>query len=144
MSDEPIDLPKELDEANARLPIVLPDRDQPLEMQMRVIALTIAGRYVGDTSVKEGGLYQALKLDNKLGQPVSVEHVIRAALVFERYLWGEWSKGIVENAINATLPEAADAIEKELRKRGLSPELGEAFKDEPPIRPSAGSGEPEP
>jgi len=124
MSDQPIDVHKELTEANARLPINV-DREMPLDVSLRTIALTIAQRHVGDTCIKEGNLYQQVKMDNKLGDPVSVEHVIRAALVFERYLWGEWSKGIAENALENVSTEVADALEQ-------------AFKDTEPTRPSSG------
>lgn len=116
MSDRPIDIQQELDEANARLPVVLPDNPMPAPFAIRSLALTIAQRHVGDTTIKEGNLYQQVKMDNKLGGPVSVEDVIRAALVFERYLWGEWSRGIAENALEATLTEVADAVEREFMK----------------------------
>jgi hypothetical protein len=108
-----IDVQKELAEANARLPVDLTDGTAPLAMQMRVIALTIAQRHVGDSCIKEGGLYNALKMDGQSTHIVSTDDVIRASLVFERYLWGEWSKGIAENAINTVLTEAADVIERE-------------------------------
>lgn len=130
-----IDVENELADANERLPVALPDHELPLELQMRSIALTVAARFVADTTVHEGALYQQLKMDNKLGNPVSIEHAIRAALVFERYLWGEFSRGLVENAIAATSKEAADAIEAELEKRIMA-EFGP--EGEPPIRPHGG------
>lgn len=134
MSD--IDVPKELAEAQARLPVVLPDREMPLELQIRSIALTIAQRHCGDRTVHEGQLYQQLKMDNKLEGPLTVNHVIHAALVFERYLWGEWSKGIAENAIRTVTTEAADVLEEEWGKRlkRVADNL-----DEPPTRPSSGA-----
>lgn len=130
------EIEQELAEANARLPVALPDRGMPLDIQMRSIALAIAQRHVGDTCIKEGNLYQQIKMDNKLGRPVSVEDVLKTALVFERYLWGEFSKGIAENALGATATAAADAIEKELEARARAVE--EEFKDEPPTRPHGG------
>jgi hypothetical protein len=130
-----IDVEQEIAEANARLPVALPDRPMPLDIQLRSIALAVAQRHVGDTCVKEGGLYQQLKIDNKLGDVVSVDQVLRTALVFERYLWGEFSKGIAENAIAAISTAAADAIEKEFEARSA---VDEEFKDEPPIRPHSG------
>lgn len=129
-----IDVEKELADANVKLPVVLPDTAMPLDFTIRSMALTIAARYVADTCVKEGGLYQQLKMDNRLGHNVSLDDVIKAALVMERYLWGEWSKGIAENAIEATATAAADAIERELGRREAA--LGE--DDDPPIRPAAG------
>lgn len=127
-----INIEQELDEANARLPIVLPDQPLPLDMQMRTIALTVAQRHVGDTVVREGNLYQQLKMDDKLGGVVTETDVVRCALVFERYLWGEWSKGIAANALEATMTDAADAIEEQFRKK-----RDEASGDEP-TRPSSG------
>lgn len=112
-----IDVKSELADANAKLPLALPDSPVPLDFQIRSIALTLAQRHIGDTCVKEGALYQQLKMDNKLGHTVSVDDVVRAALVFERYLWGQWSKGIAENAIEATTTDLADAIERELQKK---------------------------
>lgn len=130
-----IDVEKEIAEANARLPVALPDTPMPLEIQIRSVALAVAQRHCGDTVVSEGALYQQLKMDNKLGDVMTVEHVVRAALVFERFLWGEWSKGIAENALESTLTDAADAIEREFEARKDRPNDGEG---EPPIRPHAG------
>lgn len=122
-----IDIKQEIDEATARLPVALPDTPMALEMQIRCTALLIAQRHVGDTCVKEGSLYQQLKMDNKLGGTVSVDDVIKAALIMERYLWGEWSKGIAENALAATETMIADVIEEEFEKQRNIP-------DEPPTR----------
>ena len=112
-----IDIKTEIDEANARMPVAFPDHPMSLDMQIRCTALLIAQRHVGDTCIKEGGLYQQLKMDNKLGGSVSIDDVIKAALVMERYLWGEWSKGIAENALASVETEIADAIEDALDKR---------------------------
>lgn len=107
-----MDIQKEIDEAKERLPVALPDTPMAIDYQLRCTALLIAQRHVGETCVKDGSLYTQLKMDNKLGQPVSTDDVIKAALVFERYLWGEWSKGIAENAINAVSTEIADGLEE--------------------------------
>lgn len=115
MNDEPLNVAEEVADAKARLPINLTDQPMPLEMSIRAIALTLAQRHVGDTVVSDGGLYQQLKLDNKGIRAVSVQDVVNSALVFERYLWGEWSKGIAEHALEQTLTEAGDAIERELK-----------------------------
>jgi hypothetical protein len=132
-----IDVEKELNDAQQRLPVLIPDGPMPLDIQMRSIALTVAARFCADTTVKEGGLYQQLKMDNKLGNTISVEHVLKAALTFERYLWGEWSRGIAEHAVEQTSTEAADAVEaafkEKLKERGV--EIEAEFRDEPPIRP---------
>lgn len=119
-----IDVQKELDAANAQLPVVLADHPMPLDIQIRSIALTLAQRHVGDTCVKEGALYQQLKMDNKLGNCVSIEDVIKAALVFERYLYGEWSKGIAEHAIEKASTEIADAIERKFEDVESDPTRG--------------------
>jgi len=118
-----MDIQKEIDEANKHLPVIMPDIPMPFDTQIRIMALSIAQRHCGDTCVKEGALYQQLKMDNKLGERLSVNHVLNAALAFERYLWGEWSKGIAENAINSTSTQIADALE-------------ERFKDGPEKDPS--------
>lgn len=111
-----IDIAQEIEGAEARLPVKI-DQPLPVALALRTTALMVAQRHVGDTCVKEGGLYQQLKMDNKLGNDVSIDDVLRAALVFERYLWGEWSKGIAENAMAAIETQVADAIEEEFKKR---------------------------
>lgn len=129
MSDDPIDVSGELAAAQARLPVTLPDRgDTPLDITIRMLALTIAQRHVGDTVIREGNMYQQLKMDNKPIEKISVNHVVHYALVFERYLWGEWSKGVAENAINSALTEAADVLEKEIGK-------GKASRSKPATKP---------
>lgn len=75
-----IDVTKELDDAKAKLPVTLDDVPMSLDFQIRQMALLIAQRHVGDTSIKEGALYQQLKMDNKLGGPATVDIVIIAAL----------------------------------------------------------------
>lgn len=129
-----IDVEKELEGAQARLPINVDSTSVPLDMQMRVIALTLAQRHVGDTCIKEGALYNAVKMDNKLGNPVSVMDVRNAAIVFERYLWGEWSKGVVEHALEATMTNVGDALEVMLKDKLQ----GEDDEEIPPTRPPAG------
>lgn len=129
MSDENrFDLQEELTDANARLPVDLSETRLPLPVQMRAIALTIAQRHCGDTVVREGNLYQHLKMDNKLSGPLTIDHVIHCALIFERFLWGEWSKGVAENTMTSTLDEMEEALRREL-------------KDEEPTRPHSGSPE---
>ena len=128
----PINIPKELAAVDSRLPIHV-DREMPLDITMRVVALGIAQRHVGDTVVREGGLYQQLKMDNKLGHTVSIDDVVRAALVFERYLWGQWSKGIAEQALQETSTELADALEKVMEEK-----LGPTGNDDP-VQSSGGA-----
>ena len=128
MSDQKpldMDIPKELSEANEQLPIKLGDRIMPLDITLRSIALTLAQRHCGDKVVREGNLYQQLKMDNKLSGPLTTDHVIHTALIFEAYLWGKWSTGIADAMIEKTLEEAKQVLEKEL-------------KDEEPTRPHSG------
>lgn len=133
MSDEkPIDISQEITEANARLPLVI-DREMPLDITIRSMALSIAQRHCGDTTVKEGNLYQQLKMDNKLAGPLTVNHVLHAALIFEAYLWGKWSQDIAGKAMEKTLDELNAAIE-----RGEMDKHIDAVADEPPIRPHGG------
>ena len=56
MSD--LDISKEITEANARLPIDVSQVNMPLDITIRSIALSVAQRHCGDTTVKEGNLYQ--------------------------------------------------------------------------------------
>jgi hypothetical protein len=129
-------LQNELDAENARLPIDLSQQVMPLEIQIRSMALTLATRHTGDATVKEGNLYQHLKMDNKLAGPLTVDHVISCALIFERFLWGEWSKGLAGRALDQTMDELDEAIK---RDDPLGKHLG--LDEEPPTRTHTG-GEP--
>jgi len=117
-------IPAQIAAENKRLAIDLSEQSLPLDVAIRSTALTLATRHCGDTTVKEGNLYQQLKMDNKLAGPLTVNHVIHAALIFERFLWGEWSKGLANGAMANALDEAEAAI-------------GDAL-DEPPTRPHGG------
>lgn len=131
MSD--IDVGKEIAEANARLPLDVSRLEMPLDITIRSMALSIAQRHCGDTTVKEGNLYQQLKLDNKLGGPLTVDDVLRAALIFEMYLWGKWSQDIAGKAMEQTLSELNTAIEN-----GALDKTIDGFENESPARPHAG------
>lgn len=130
---EELDISKEIVAANARLPIDVSQVDMPLDITIRSMALSIAQRHCGDTTVKEGNLYQQLKMDNKLAGPLTVEHVLRTALIFEMYLWGKWSQDIAGKAMEQTLDELNAAI-----KGGALDKHIEGLEDEPPIRPHSG------
>jgi hypothetical protein len=131
MSD--IDIGKEIATANARLPIDMSSVELPMDITIRSIALTVAQRHCGDTTVKEGNLYQQLKMDNKLAGPLTVEHVIHCALIFEMYLWGKWSKDIAGKAVEQTMSELETAI-----KGGAFEKTIDELTDDPPTRPHAG------
>jgi hypothetical protein len=128
MSD--IDMPSEIAEANRRLPIDMSQVEMPLDITIRSVALSVAQRHCGDTTVKEGNLYQQLKMDNKLAGPLTVEHVVRCALIFEMYLWGKWSQDIAGKAMEQTMVELEKAVEA-----GAFDKSVDDLKDEPPIRP---------
>jgi hypothetical protein len=134
--DEGVNISKELTEANARLPVNLGDYQMPLDIAIRSIALTIAQRHMGDRTVHEGALYNALKMDNKLGGPLTVDDVLRAALIFEAYMWGKWSKDMAGRAIEQTLDELDAAI-----KGGALDKHIDEIIDEPPTRPHGGETE---
>lgn len=128
-----IDVGKEIEAANVRLPIDMSQVEMPLDITIRSVALSIAQRHCGDTTVKEGNLYQQLKMDNKLAGPLTVEHVVHCALIFEMYLWGKWSKDIAGKAMEQTLGELDSAI-----KSGAFDQHIDELKDEPPTRPHSG------
>ena len=131
MSD--IDVDKEIEAADARLAINNRSLEMPLDITIRSIALTVAQRHCGDVTVKEGNLYQQLKMDNKLTGPLTVNHVLHAALVFEMYLWGKWSQDIAGKAMEHVLGELDAAV-----KSGAFDDRVEGLQDEPPIRPHGG------
>lgn len=130
-ADQSIDIAREIVEANGRLAIDLSQTTMPLDITIRATALTIAQRHCGDTCVKEGAFYNALKMDSKLGDAISVNHVLHAALIFERFLWGEWSKGLAGKAMESALDELDEAVKNHV------PE-----DEDPPIRPSSGGEKP--
>jgi hypothetical protein len=125
-----IDVSKEIASADARLAINNTNLEMPLDITIRSIALSIAQRHAGDKTVKEGNLYQQLKMDNKLGSPLTTEDVVRAALVFEMYLWGKWSQDIAGKAMETVLSELDEAV-----KAGGFDDRVEGLQDEPPTRP---------
>lgn len=135
MPETELNISKEIAEANARLPLVV-DREMPLDITIRSIALSVAQRHCGDTTVKEGNLYQHLKMDNKLSGPLTVNHVLHAALVFETYLWGKWSQDIAGKAMEQTLSELDQAI-----KNGALDKHIDELIDEPPTRTHGGGSE---
>jgi hypothetical protein len=132
MSDE-LDISKEITQANARLAIDPSQLEMPLDITIRSIALSVAQRHCGDTTVKEGNLYQQLKMDNKLAGPLTVEHVVHCALIFEAYLWGKWSQDIAGKAMEQTLGELERAV-----KDGAFDKHIDELADEPPTRPHSG------
>lgn len=79
--------------------------------------------------------------DGPMPLDVQMRTIALTALVFERYLWGEWSKGIAEHAIDQASSDAADAIEAEYQKKMKEgdAEIEVEFEDEPPIKPHSGS-----
>ncbi len=133
MSDQDPDLGTEIAEANKRLPIDMSQVEMPLDMTIRSVALSIAQRHCGDTTVKEGNLYQQLKMDNKLAGPLTVEHVVHCALIFEMYLWGKWSQNIAGKAME----EAMSELDKAIESGAFDKRVGD-LKDEPPTRPHSG------
>ncbi len=127
MSDE-LNISNELAVAGGTHAIDISQTNMPLDMTVRSVALTLATRHCGDTVVSEGNLYQQLKMDNKLAGPLTASHVIHCALIFERYLWGEFSKDLAGEAMASTL----DEVEKV---------LADKFRDEDPSRPHSGEAE---
>lgn len=130
-----IDVSKEIELADKRLAINNTALEMPLDITIRSIALSVAQRHAGDKTVKEGNLYQQLKMDNKLGGPLTTEDVVRAAIIFEMYLWGKWSQDIAGKAMEMVLGEfekatEAGAFDEERPVDGL--------EDEPPIRAHSG------
>lgn len=125
------DVAKEVALADERLAIDNTRLEMPLDITIRSIALSVAQRHAGDRTVKEGNLYQQLKMDNKLGGPLTTSDVIRAALVFEMYLWGKWSQDIAGKAMEMVLGELDQAIQA-----GAFDEEKpvEGLQDEPPTR----------
>lgn len=133
MAETDIDVGREISEADARLAINNSQLEMPLDITIRSIALSVAQRHCGDATVKEGALYQQLKMDNKLGGPLTVNNVLHAALVFEAYLWGKWSQDIAGKAMEQTLSE----LDRAVKSGALDKEI-EGLKDAPPIRPHSG------
>jgi hypothetical protein len=99
----------ELNEANARLPVVI-EHPMPLETSIRSMALAIAQRHCGDTTVRDGNLYMQLRAEGKLTGPLTVNHVIETALIFEMYLIGKWSEGIIDAAVDQVLKNARKGL----------------------------------
>lgn len=134
--DTELNIAKEIAEADTRLAVNNTRLEMPLDITIRSIALTVAQRHCGDVTVKEGNLYQQLKMDNKLSGPLTVNHVIHAALIFEMYLWGHYSRDIAGKAMEQVITEVNEAI-----RTGRLDEYIEGLEDQPPTRPHSGEGE---
>jgi hypothetical protein len=100
----------EASSADAQLPVAIGNYQLPLPFAIRSMALSIAGRYIGDVAVKDASYYQALKLDNKLGPSADLQLLLHYAMNLERYLWGQWSKDIAGEAMEKTLDELDAAV----------------------------------
>ncbi len=128
-----------LADENKHLAIDLSRLELPLDMAIRSTALTLAVRHTGDRTVKEGNLYQQLKMDNKLGGPLDVNHVLHAALIFERFLWGEWSKGIAGEAMDATMAEVETILKRDSDKFVDETNPDADYVKDDPIAPHGGA-----
>lgn len=84
MSDNPIleTLPEELHNH--------PIAPIPADTMIRMAALGMAVRYCGDNVIKDGTMYQQLKLDGKPIKEGSHDLVLQSAVAFERYLRGDY------------------------------------------------------
>lgn len=131
---EPIDVTKEIERANAALPIPVNNYQMPLDITIRSVALSVAARYIGDTSVKDASFYQALKLDNKLGPTADLNLLLHYALYLERYLWGEWSKDIAGQAMTQALNE----MDKAIKQEGFEEDIVKAGEDTNHNPPTSG------
>ncbi len=74
-------------------------------------------------------------MDNKLGGPLTVNYVLYCALIFERFLWGEWSKGLAADAMNQTMQELDEAVRRGVDEKFAEPDHEKDLVDDPPIRP---------
>ena len=63
--------------------------DLTKDEKLRTTALMLAVRYHQDTVVKEGELYQQMKMDQKQLRTTSAKIVVEYAWEFEKYLRGE-------------------------------------------------------
>lgn len=124
MSDE-LNVTNELAIAAGTHAIDISQTSMPLDMTVRSVALTLAVRHCGDTVVNDGNLYQQLKMDNKLGGPLTPSQVIYCAGIFEQYLWGAFSKDMAGSAMTSAMDEMEKA-------------MAEKFGDEDPSRPHSG------
>lgn len=129
MSD--LDVGQEIAAADSRLAINNRQLEMPLDITIRSIALTVAERYCGDITVKEGNLYQHLKMDNKLAGPLTLNQVIHAALVFEMYLWGKWSQDIAGKAMETVFNELDQAIKDGALDKEIERRVGDLEDDKP-------------
>lgn len=83
---------------------------------VRTLALTMAVKYHGDTIIKDGGMYQQLRMEQKDIQPTHVNVVLKTAIEFERYLRGDYAEmvdqlvgGDFEKWLGEKVEEAAKA-----------------------------------
>jgi hypothetical protein len=61
-------------------------------------------------------MYQAMKLAGADFVALTADHVIHVALQFEKYLWGQWSKSVMEQGMKDVINEAIDNAMDESEK----------------------------
>lgn len=81
------------------------------EQQVRSVALMLAVKYHTEMTVKDVGMYQQMKMENKTFVPSHPTHVIEAAVHFEQFLLGRYSGlAVIDRATGK--PLTADEVKR--------------------------------
>lgn len=113
---------------------------EPLNMtkgeKLRVTSLMMAINYHRETIVHDPGMYQQLKMDNKMLSPTTAHLVVAQAAIFEMYLRGGYSE-MVQQAVedDAELTMENEAGLAEIIRKTADDVLG-PLPDEGTGRPS--------
>ncbi len=71
-------------------------KDAPLQLDaatgVRMTALMMSVKYHAETTIKDGQLYQQIKLENKPIETLTNSKVLQTAIEFERYLRGDYAE----------------------------------------------------
>lgn len=118
-NDIPLPADTHLAEAAANEGNLVPEAlGEPLNMtkgeKLRVTSLMMAINYHRETIVHDPGMYQQLKMDNKMLSPTTAHLVVAQAAIFEMYLRGGYSEMVqqaVEDDAELTMENEAGLAE---------------------------------
>ena len=113
------------------------DLEMTKDEKLRVTSLMMAINYHRETIVHDPGMYQQLKMDNKILSPTTAHMVVAQAAIFEMYLRGGYDD-LVHQAIEDDAETAMKNEEglAEVIRRTADDVFGEMPDDEDEGRPT--------
>lgn len=92
-------------------PIEVAADDLSNEIKIRSIALAMATRHHGEAVIQDADMYRMLKMENEHRiTPLTPQMVVDTAVLFERYLLGEFSRGLTDDVLAEVMNEIDDKL----------------------------------